>query len=292
VKAGANAPPERGAFGPAIGLVLSAILSVQLGSAAATTLFDDLGPTGTVLYRLLFAALVLMVFWRPTVRGLSGESWRLVVAFGFALAAMNLCFYLSLDRIPLGIAVTFEFVGPLGVALIGSHRRIDLLWVALAAAGVVLLAGPAGDPDPIGVAFALAAGFFWGSYILLSARVGRALPGGSGLALAMVVSAALLVVPGVIDAGGDLLDLRAVAIGAAVALLSSVIPYSFELEALRRLSTGVFGVLMSLEPAVAALVGLIALSQGLAFAEAVGIGLVTAASAGALRRGAEAPTEA
>jgi inner membrane transporter RhtA len=275
-----------------MGLVLTAILSVQLGSAAATTLFDDLGPTGTVLYRLLFAALVLMVFWRPTVRGLSGESWRLVLAFGFALAAMNLCFYLSLDRIPLGIAVTFEFIGPLGVALIGSRRRIDLLWVALAAAGVILLAGPAGDPDPVGVAFALAAGFFWGSYILLSARVGRALPGGSGLALAMVVSAALLVVPGVIDAGGDLLDPRAVAIGAAVALLSSVIPYSFELEALRRLSTGVFGVLMSLEPAVAALVGLIALSQGLAFAEAIGIGLVTAASAGALRRGAEAPTEA
>jgi inner membrane transporter RhtA len=275
-----------------VGLVLCAIFSVQLGSAAATTLFDDLGPTGTVFYRLLFAALVLMVFWRPTVRGLSGESWRLVLVFGFVLAAMNLCFYLSLDRIPLGIAVTFEFVGPLGVALIGSRRRIDVLWVALAAAGVILLAGPAGDPDPVGVAFALAAGFFWGSYILVSARVGKALPGGSGLALAMVVSALLLVVPGLVDAGGDLLDLRALAIGAAVALLSSVIPYSFELEALRRLSTGVFGVLMSLEPAVAALVGLIALSQGLAFAEAIGIALVTAASAGALRRGAEAPTEA
>lgn len=245
-----------------------------------------------MLYRLLFAAVVLIAVWRPTVRGLDGEARLLVLAFGVALAAMNLCFYLALDRIPLGIAVTFEFVGPLGVALLGSHRRIDVLWVTLAAGGVVLLAGPAGDPDPAGVAFALGAGFFWGGYILLSSRVGRSFSGGNGLALAMVVAAALLVGPGIADAGADLLDWRAAAVGAAVGLLSSVIPYSFELEALRKLSTGVFGVLMSLEPAVAAVIGLVALSQGLAFAEALGIALVTAASAGALRRGAEAPTEA
>jgi inner membrane transporter RhtA len=265
---------------------------VQLGSAAATTLFDEVGPTGTVLLRLLFAAIVLLALWRPTLRGLDREARALALAFGVSLAAMNFCFYMSLDRISLGIAVTFEFIGPLAVALLGSRRRIDLLWVALAAAGVVLLAGPAGDPDPAGVAFALGAGFFWGAYILLSARVGRAFPGGDGLALAMAVAAALLVVPGVAGAGEALLDWRVVAVGAAVGVLSSVIPYSFELEALRRLSTGVFGVLMSLEPAVAALVGLFALSQGLSAAEALGIALVTTASAGALRRSTEAPTEA
>jgi inner membrane transporter RhtA len=237
---------------------------------------------------------LLIAIWRPSLRGLGRDPYllRLMLAFGVALAAMNLCFYLALDRIPLGLAVTFEFVGPLGVALLASRRRLDLLWVALAAAGVALLAGPGGDPELAGVALALAAGVFWGAYIVLSARVGRAFSGGSGLALAMAVAAALLIAPGIADAGAALLDWRVAAVGAAVAVLSSVIPYSFELEALRRLSTGAFGVLMSLEPAVAALVGLVALGQGLAAAEAIGIGLVTAASAGALRRSAEAPTEA
>jgi inner membrane transporter RhtA len=283
--------PRRATVAPA--LVLAAILSVQVGSAVATELFDDLGPTGTVFYRLLFAALVLVAVWRPGVAGLRGEPLALVVAFGLCLAGMNLCFYLALDRIPLGIAVTFEFVGPLAVALAGSRRRLDLLWVGLAAAGVVLLAGPAGDPETLGVVFALAAGGFWGLYILLSARVGRVFSGGRGLALAMIVSALVMLIPGIAVAGSELLDGRAIAIGFAVAMLSSVIPYSFELEALRSLATGVFGVLMSLEPGVAALVGLVALGQGLSAPEALGIALVTAASAGALRRpGAGAPTEA
>lgn len=271
-------------------LVLAAILSVQLGSAAATELFDDLGPAGTVFYRLLFAAIVLVAVWRPAVRGLRGEPLALVIAFGVCLALMNFSFYLALDRIPLGIAVTLEFVGPLSVALAGSRRRLDFVWVALAAAGVVLLAGPGGDPDPLGVVFALTAGALWGTYILLSARVGRAFTGGHGLALAMIVSTAVMIVPGIAVGGSDLLDGRAIAIGFAVAMLSSVIPYSFELEALRSLATGVFGVLMSLEPGVAALVGLIALGQGLSAPEAVGIAMVAAASAGALRRpGAETP---
>jgi inner membrane transporter RhtA len=283
--------PRRAGIAPA--LVLAAILSVQVGSAAATELFDDLGPAGTVFYRLLFAALVLLAIWRPAVAGLRGEPLALVVAFGLCLAAMNLCFYLALDRIPLGIAVTFEFVGPLAVALASSRRRLDLLWVGLAAAGVILLAGPAGDPETLGVVLALAAGGFWGLYILLSARVGRAFSGGRGLAIAMAVSAVVMVVPGVAVAGSELLDGRAIAIGFAVAMLSSVIPYSFELEALRSLPTGVFGVLMSLEPGVAALVGLVALGQALAAPEALGIALVTVASVGALRRpGAGAPTEA
>jgi inner membrane transporter RhtA len=206
---------------------------------------------------------------------------------------MNLCFYAALDRIPLGIAVTLEFVGPLTVALVASRRALDLVWVVLAAGGILLLTGPSGSADAAGIALALGAGAFWGAYILLSARIGRAFPGGSGLAIAMTVAAALMVAPGIAAAGGDLLDAEAAGIGAAVALLSSVIPYSLELEALRRLAVRVFGVLMSLEPAVAALVGLVALGQDLAAPEIAGIALVIAASAGALgTAGRSPPTEA
>ena len=268
------------------------MLSVQLGAAAATTLFDDIGPGGTVFYRLLFAALLLALIWRPRVRGHSPEALKPAVLFGVALAGMNLCFYTALDRIPLGVAVTLEFVGPLGVALAASRRRSDLAWVGLAAVGIVLLAGPAGSPDAVGVVLALAAGGFWGAYILLSARVGREFPGGQGLALAMIVAAALMFLPGAGFGGEKLLQPGVIAVGAAVAVLSSVIPYSFELEALRRLPVGVFGVLMSLEPAVAALVGLVALDQGLSPLEAAGIALVVAASVGVLRRASAAPTEA
>lgn len=275
-------------------LVLGAVLSVQLGAAAATTLFDEIGPGGTVFYRLLFAALGLLVIWRPR-RGQLGDraDLKLAALFAVSLAAMNFSFYEALDRIPLGIAVTLEFVGPLGVALWSSRRRLDLIWVVLAAAGVVLLAGPSGSsPDALGVILALTAGFFWGAYILISSRIGKAYPGGVGLALAMTVAAVLMIGPGIAAGGAELLDARVIGVGAAVAMLSSLIPYSLELEALRRLPVGVFGVLMSLEPGVAAVVGLLALDQGLAAPEAVGIALVVAASVGALRRGVSAPTEA
>lgn len=263
--------------------MLGGVLSVQVGAALATTLFERLEPTGTVLVRVLFAAVVLLVLWRPGLRGMVAGGWRLVFMFGLALAGMNLCFYAALDRIPLGIAVTLEFVGPLGVAIASSRRRLDLAWAALAACGILLLSPAPGDSlDALGAALALAAGVFWGAYILLSARVGRAFSGGDGLALAMAVAALVLLPVGIAGGGGDLLDPRLLAIGAAVALLSSAIPYSFELEALRRLPEGTFGVLMSLEPAVAATVGFLLLGQGLVATELVAIALVVAASAGAL----------
>ncbi len=268
---------------------------MQLGAAVATTLFDEIGPAGSTLLRLSFAAVALLAIWRPRPADISGRGALAVAGmFGAALGAMNLCFYLALDRIPLGIAVTFEFVGPLTVALAASRRRLDLVWVALAGSGVVLLAGPGGEVlDALGVALALAAGAFWGSYILLSARAGREFAGGRGLALAMPVAAAIALVPGLATAGSELLAPQVLAVGASVALLSSLIPYSLELEALRRLPVGVFGVMMSLEPGVAALVGLIALGQGLAPAEAAGIAMVMAASVGVLRRpGVAAPTDA
>jgi inner membrane transporter RhtA len=273
--------------------VIVAVFSVQAGSATATTLFDQVGPAGAVLYRLLFAAVLLVAIWRPAPFEAGREGVVLAIAFGLTLAGMNFSFYEALDRIDLGIAVTIEFIGPLLVGVLASRRALDLVWVACAAAGVLLLTRPSGSASVVGIGFALLAGAFWAAYILLTARVGRAFPGGRGLALAMVVGAVAMVIPGSAAAGGDLLDPGAAAVGLATAVLSSVIPYSLELEALRRIAVGTFGVLMSLEPAVAALVGLIALGQGLAAVEVAGIGLVIVASAGVLGAGvARAPTEA
>ena len=275
---------------PAVGLVLCGVVSVQVGAAVATTLFDELGPAGTVLVRVLFAAVALVAVWRPTLRGTSSEALRLVAAFGVVLAAMNLCFYEALDRIPLGIAVTLEFIGPLGVAIAGSRRALDLVWVLLAAGGIVLLSpAPGGSLDALGAGLAFLAGGFWAGYILLSARVGRTSSGGGGLALAMVVATAVLLPVGIPGGGSELLDPGVLAIGCAVALLSSAIPYSLELEALRRLAAGTFGVLMSLEPAVAAIAGLVILGQDLSLTEVAAIVLVVAASAGALGTARAAP---
>jgi inner membrane transporter RhtA len=265
-------------------LVLFAVSSVQFGGACAKTLFDDVGPSGVVLLRVLFAAVILTALWRPALRGRSFADWRLIAAYGIALVAMNLSFYEALDRIPLGIAVTFEFVGPLGVAVASSRRPLDLLWVGLAAAGIVLLSdfGTA-DLDTLGVGLALLAGGFWAAYILLAARVGRAYPGGQALALGMAVGAVLVAPVGLADAGADLIDAEVLVIGLVVAILSSAIPYTLELEALRRMPQGVFGVLMSLEPAAAALAGFIVLGEDLAARELVAIALVVTASAGAAR---------
>jgi inner membrane transporter RhtA len=278
---------ERGAQATSVGLVLAGVVSVQCGAAVATSLFDEVGPVGTVMLRLGFAAIVLAAIWRPALGALRGRRARDVLLFGLALAAMNTSFYLALDRIPLGIAVTLEFVGPLGVAFAASRRRLDVVWAALAAAGILLLSPtPGGDLDLLGVGLALFAGGCWAAYILLSARVGRGFAGGEGLALAMVVAAALLVPAGLIQGGADLLDAGVLAAAFVVAMLSSAIPYSLELEALRRLPQGTFGVLMSLEPAVAAAVGFVGLGQDLAANEIVAIALVVAASVGALRTAA------
>lgn len=275
---------REGSRDTATALVLVGIVSVQVGAAFATTLFDELGPGGTVFLRIAFAAVLLLVIWRPPLRLGEGVARRDVVLLGLVLAGMNLSFYVALDRIPLGIAVTLEFIGPLGVAIAGSRRRLDLLWVGLAAAGILLLSPvPGSDLDGLGVVMALVAGCFWGAYILLTARVGRALPGGGGLAIAMTIAAVAVIPVGIADGGDALLDAELLAIGLAVAVLSSALPYSVELEALRRLPENTFGVLMSLEPAVAATVGFVGLDQDLAAREVVAIGLVLAASLGALR---------
>ena len=184
---------------------MGAVLSVQVGAAVATTLFDELGPSGTVLLRTGFAAVILVAIWRPKVPRGAGGPLRDAVLLGIALAGMNLSFYAALDRIPLGIAVTFEFTGPFAVAVAGSRRASDLLWVALAAGGIALLSpGVHGSLDGLGVAFALLAGGFWAAYIVLAARVGRGFSGGQGLALAMAVAAVVLLPVGVAGGGGAL----------------------------------------------------------------------------------------
>jgi inner membrane transporter RhtA len=282
----------KGSRATAAGLVIGGIVSVQVGAAIATTLFDEVGPGGAVFLRILFAALVLMAIWRPALR-IPEAGAKDVLALGVILGLMNLSFYEALDRIPLGIAVTLEFVGPLTVAVIGSRRRRDLLWVVLAAAGLLLLAPvPGSDLDALGCAFALFAGACWGLYIPVTARVGRALPGGGGLAIAMAIAVAVTLPFGLVDGAGDLLDGELLAIAFGVAILSSAIPYSFELEALRRLPQSTFGVLMSLEPAVAATAGFIVLGQDLSAQEVVAIGLVLAASAGALSAASRVAPEA
>jgi inner membrane transporter RhtA len=240
------------------------------------------GSFGTVALRLFFAAVVLLLVWRPSLR-IERRTWTVVLAYGVILGVMNQCFYLALDRLPLGIAVTIEFLGPLAVALAGSRRWLDAFWALLAAGGVVLLMEGRGELDPLGVLFALAAGTLWGLYILVGAALGRHTTEGRGLALGMAVAALVAVPFGVADAGAALFTPWVLAAGLGVALMSSVIPYTLDLEALRRIPPHVFGILMSLEPAMAALIGLIVLGESLHPSQWLAVLCVVAASAGATR---------
>ena len=276
---------DRSQGAPPTALVLFSIVSAQLGAAVAKSLFDSLGPGGTVFLRIAFAALVLFVLVRPKLGGHDRAGYLIAGLFGLALAGMNFSLYLAFDRIPLGVAVTLEFVGPLGVAVADSRRVLDLLWVVLAAAGILLLA-PLGvlggmDLDPVGVAFALLAGCLWACYILLSARTGSAFPGGTGLVIALCVGTLVLFPFGIAGAGYALLDPKLLLAGFGVAMLSSAIPYWLDLEALRKLPARIFGVLMSLEPAVAALAGLVVLGERLEMRAVAAVLFVTIAAAGA-----------
>ncbi len=277
---------------PSPALVLGAIASVQFGSAFATKLFGSVGPGGAVLLRLAAASIVLVALWRPRIRSRGRGQLLLAVLFGVVLAGMNLAFYESIQRIPLGIAVTLEFVGPLGVAVAGSRRRLDFLWVTLAALGIVaLMHGDTSSLNTLGVVLALTAGAMWAAYIVVNARVGTVFEDGAGLALAMCVASLLIVPVGVAQGGTSLLHPHALLIGAAVGMLSSAIPYTLEMEALRRIAKSVFGVLMSLEPGMAALAGFLVIGQSLSTRELAGIALVIVASFGASIRARKAPIQ-
>ncbi|WP_030207920.1 DMT family transporter [Streptomyces sp. NRRL S-87] len=275
-----------GGLGP-VALVIAAGVSVQFGAAVAVTLMPRAGAAGVVALRLLAAAVVLLLVCRPRIRGYSRADWVTVTAFGVAMAGMNGLFYQAVDRIPLGPAVTLEVLGPLVLSVIASRRLSSLLWAGLALCGVALLGGVGGSGvgslDPAGAAFAVGAGAMWAAYIVFSARTGRRFPQADGLALAMAIGAVLSLPLGIADAGAKLLVPSTLALGLGVALLSSVLPYTLELLALRRLPAPTFAVLMSLEPAIATLAGLLVLHQGLSLTDALAIGLVIAASMGAVR---------
>ena len=266
---------------PATLMVLTAIASVQVGSAVARTLFDDLGAAGVTLLRLALAALILAVVTRPKVRSWTAAQWRAAALLGVAMAGMNLIFYLALRTVPLGTAVTVEFLGPLLLALVQTRRLVDLLWAGLAAAGVLLLGLDGGGSAPLsGLVLAFLAGLCWAAYIVCSARLGRLVPGTGGLTVALAIGA-VLVLPFGAGGAAAVVEHPTLLIGAtAVALLSSVFSYGLEITALRRIPTRVFGILMSLEPAAAAIAGLLILGQRLGRGEIVALVLVTLASAG------------
>src|SRR3954471_8197827 len=269
----------------AVALVLAAACSVQGGAAVAKTLFPQLGPPGVVFLRLLFGSAALWAIARPQLRGRAQAELRLVGALGVVLVSMNISFYEALDRAPLGVVVTVEFLGPLAVAVLGSRKASDFIWVALAATGVALLAdGSGGTVKPLGIVLAAVAGLFWALYILLSVRVGRVFTGASGLAPAMALGALLMAPWGIISAGHHLRDAQLVGAAVGVGLLSSALPWSLELEALRRLPSHVFSVVLSLEPAVAAAAGGIFPHEHPRTRPVLAIGLVVCASAGAARR--------
>jgi len=266
---------------PAPILVLAAVVSVQFGGALAATLVPVIGAPGSVTLRLIFAALVLGAVARPRLRGHTRRAWLTVAAFGLALGLMNLAFYASLVRLPIGVAVTIEFLGPLTLATVLSRRVRDLGAVLAAGAGVVLisqaLSVPLASLDWVGLGLAAAAGACWAAYILLSGRTGAQFESLDGLALALGVALVVVAPFGLTTAPQWTAEV--VAKGLGIALLSSVLPYSLELVALRRLSARVFGVLLSLEPAAAALAGLLVLGQRLTPTQLVGMALVVLASA-------------
>ncbi|MDX2602938.1 EamA family transporter [Streptomyces caniscabiei] len=273
-----------GSLGP-VGLVLAGGVSVQFGGALAVTLMPRAGALGVVTLRLAVAALVMLVICRPRLRGHSRTDWGTVIAFGVTMAAMNGLFYQAVARIPLGLAVTLEVLGPLTLSVLASRRALNVVWAGLALCGVFLLGkgGGVGGLDPLGIAFALAAGLAWALYIVFSARTGRRFPQADGLALAMAVAAVLFLPLGIVESGARLVEPTTLALGAAVAVLSSVLPYTLELVALRRLPASTFAILMSLEPAIAATAGFLILDQALTTVEALAIALVIGASMGAVR---------
>ena len=263
----------RGPVVPAPLLVFGGVVSVQFGGALAATLVPDVGAGGAVFLRIALSALILLPLARPALRGHSRQDWFTVVAFGVALGLMNWSFYGSLAHLPLGVAVTVEFLGPLVLTTVLSRRPLDYVAVAAAGGGVLLISGaltvPLDELSWIGLLLAATAGALWAAYIILSGRTGAAFPQLDGLALALVFSTFVVLAPGL--ASADVWTREHVLKGLGLAVLSSLLPYSLELLALRRLAARVFGVLLSLEPAVAALAGLVVLDQRLDALQVVGL---------------------
>ncbi|MCP3098531.1 EamA family transporter [Myxococcus sp. K15C18031901] len=267
----------------AIPLLLAAMGSIQVGASIAKGLFPMVGAQGTTALRLVFSSLILLAFWRPWRHRLTRQELRAIVVYGASLGVMNLTFYLALARIPLGIAVAIEFTGPLAVAILSSRRPIDFVWALLAIAGVLLilpLSGASGTLDWVGVAWALVAGTCWALYILFGQKAGASVHGGTAASLGMLVAALVAVPVGVASAGTALLNPSLMLPALGIAILSSALPYSLEMFALKKLPTRTFGILMSLEPALGALAGRVFLAEQLSVTQWVAVGLIISASVG------------
>lgn len=261
--------------------VLLAIISVQFGAAIAKSLFPAIGAAGTASIRIGISALILLLVYRPNLKKITPKQWKIVIPYGLSLGAMNLIFYLAIERIPIGLAVTLEFIGPLIVAIIGSRRLIDYCWVLLAAAGIVLIAPWTNDRvDPLGVLFALLAGALWAAYIVLGGKVSKIMNSGQAVATGMLFAAILILPFGFYENELANLTPKLLGLGIALALLSSAIPFTLEMKALGQIPPKTFSILMSLEPAAASICAFIFLQENLSFYEIMAVVCVVIASAG------------
>ncbi|WP_055092008.1 EamA family transporter [Flavobacterium aquidurense] len=266
---------------PPIYAVLLAIISVQCGAAIAKSLFPAIGAAGTASIRIGVSALILLVAYRPNLKAITPQQWKIVAPYGLSLGAMNLIFYLAIERIPIGLAVTLEFIGPLLVAIIGSKRLIDYCWVLLAAVGIALIAPWTNDRvDILGVVFALLAGGFWAAYIVLGGKISQIMNGGQAVSTGMLFAAVLILPFGFYENGLANLTPKLFGMGIALALLSSAIPFTLEMKALGQLPPRTFSILMSLEPAAASICAFIFLQEKLIFTEILAVVCVVIASAG------------
>lgn len=267
----------------AVGCLLIAMMAIQSGSSIAKQLFPIVGPGGTVALRVSISACILLLIFRPWRLSLSLSQWRSMVIYGASLGGMQILFYFAIERIPLGIGVALEFTGPLLLALFSSKRKLDLVWVALAISGMALLLPDMSSVDaldPIGVLLALAAGGCWAGYIWFGQRAGTVGSGGMTVAIGMSVAAVIIFPIGVYTAESSIFSWSLLPMAITIGILSSALPYSLEMMALNRLSTQHFSVLMSLEPAVAAMAGLLILSERLAISQWLAISLIISASMG------------
>lgn len=266
---------------PPIPAVLLAIISVQCGAAIAKTLFPTIGAAGTASLRIGISALILFAVYRPNLKKITAQQWKIVIPYGLSLGAMNLIFYMAIERIPIGLAVTLEFIGPLLVAVLGSKRLIDYCWILLAGAGIVLIAPWSNDRiDSLGVIFALIAGALWGAYIILGGKISKIMNDGDAVTTGMLFASLLILPFGFYENGLSNLTPQLLGLGTALALLSSAIPFTLEMKALGQLPARTFSILMSLEPAAASLCGLIFLQEHLNFYEILAVLFVIIASVG------------
>jgi len=266
---------------PPIYAVLLAIISVQCGAAIAKTLFPTIGAAGTASIRIGISAIILLLAYRPNLKNITPQQWKIVIPYGLSLGAMNLIFYLAIERIPIGLAVTLEFIGPLLVAIIGSKRLVDYCWVLLAAVGIALIAPWTNNRmDYLGVLFALLAGGLWASYIVLGGKISKIMNDGQAVSTGMLFAALLILPFGFYENGLANLTPKLFGMGIALALLSSAIPFTLEMKALGQLPPRTFSILMSLEPAAASICAFIFLGEDLKFYEIMAVVCVVIASAG------------